>query len=189
MSSNEWYTPAKYIEAAREVMGSIDLDPASSDLANETVKARHYYTKEDNGLEQMWFGRTWLNPPFGRIQTPGQKMNQGIWIRKLLKEDQRGHVDQALLLTTCRPDTSWFSALWDFPICFTDHKVGFYLPEEGRILQEHNHGQGTIFVYMGLWEQRFIEVFSKFGRIAKAIDTPKPVPVSLELWESAGVAV
>lgn len=186
MSTNEWYTPARYVNAARQVMGSIDLDPASCKFANETVKAEHYYTEEENGLEQLWFGRVWLNPPFERSQTPGKKTNQGFWIRKLLQQWEIGHVTQAVLLTTCRPDTSWFAPLWQFPICFADHKVGFYVPEEGQILQEHSHAHGTLFVYLGMWEQTFIEVFSKFGRIAKAIDTPSKVqPVARELWEVA----
>ena len=46
----EWYTPSRYIESARRVMGSIDLDPASCEKANRTVKAGTYYTVEDNGL-------------------------------------------------------------------------------------------------------------------------------------------
>ena len=41
---NEWYTPIDYINDAREVMGSIDVDPASSDIANEIVKATQYFT-------------------------------------------------------------------------------------------------------------------------------------------------
>ena len=47
----ESYTPLKYVESARIVMGSIDLDPASNKMANDAVKAKTYYDKSDNGLE------------------------------------------------------------------------------------------------------------------------------------------
>lgn len=64
--SNEWYTPLKYIEAARAVMGGIDLDPASNESAQQWIKAKQFYIKDDDGLHKPWYGRLWLNPPYGR---------------------------------------------------------------------------------------------------------------------------
>lgn len=52
--NNEWYTPPVFIEAAREVMGSIDTDPASSEVANRTVQAAQFFSAETNGLAQTW---------------------------------------------------------------------------------------------------------------------------------------
>ena len=64
----EWYTPANILEAVAEVLGAIDLDPASSaaQQAHATVKATRYFTIADNSLEQRWRGRVFLNQPYAR---------------------------------------------------------------------------------------------------------------------------
>ncbi len=80
---NEWYTPADYIELARAVLGTIDLDPASSAKAQETVKASMYFTPEEDGLNQLWNGRVWLNPPYAQPWI-------AEFISKLVKEVSAG---------------------------------------------------------------------------------------------------
>jgi hypothetical protein len=52
----EWYTPTLYIEMAREVLGNIDLDPASNDLAQQSIKATQYFTIAEDGLKQSGTG-------------------------------------------------------------------------------------------------------------------------------------
>ena len=67
MRPNEFYTPPHIIEVARACMGGIDLDPASCAMANETVRATAFYGVKDDGLKRPWFGRVWLNPPYGNF--------------------------------------------------------------------------------------------------------------------------
>jgi 16S rRNA G966 N2-methylase RsmD len=59
-----YYTPSEIIELARSVLG--DIDPASSEIANRTVKAGEYFTKKDDGLSKEWFDRVWMNPPYAQ---------------------------------------------------------------------------------------------------------------------------
>lgn len=160
--SNEWYTKAEYVNAAREVMGAIDLDPASCELANRTVKAAQFYTIDDNGLSQSWSGRVWLNPPYGR---DGNDSNQALWSARLIKEFCDGDVSEAVLLVNSVTDCQWFQPLWDFPICFTDHRIRFYNSDGEGNSPTH----GNAFVYFGSQADRFAEIFSQFGAIVKRV--------------------
>lgn len=186
--NNEWYTPARYIEAARKVMGGINLDPASCGLANKTVKAEKIYTKEDNGLSQVWKADSvWLNPPYGKVNpVPGSTRSyQKLFVEKLLREYAVGNVKQAILLLLGNACFAhYFSPLWDFPLCFHDGFISFFKPDGTT----DDFGFGTIFVYLGPNTEAFTTHFSCFGRIVRAIDTTDPKPVSLDLWQLDTVA-
>lgn len=170
--SNEWYTPAKYIEAARAVMQGIDLDPASCEMANRTVKAARYYTKQDDGLKKEWSGNIWLNPPFSA---------QAVWTQKAITEYTRGCAKQIILLLQAATERVWFQPLWEYVLCFSNHQIIFYRPNASPYHIYH----GTCFAYLGSHEEAFIRIFASFGRIAKAIDTPKPArAIQHDLWSN-----
>jgi DNA N-6-adenine-methyltransferase (Dam) len=149
----EWYTPADLIDAARDVLGSIDLDPASSPLANETVKAERYYTVDDDGLTRPWAGQVWMNPPY----TAGLVDR---FVAKLLDEFHAGNVTAALVLTNNSTDTRWWQSLARRSrVCCLAGRVRF-LDEDG------NPGvplQGQTVCYLGDDTSLFTERFDEFG--------------------------
>jgi hypothetical protein len=75
--SSEHYTPPEIVEAARETMGGIDLDPASCLKANRYIKAKRYFTQKDNGYLRDWHGKVFLNPPGGWCDNQGQTVVKG----------------------------------------------------------------------------------------------------------------
>lgn len=64
-ASSEWFTPDVILDRAKQVLGRIDLDPASCEAANRRVEATEFFTKEQDGLSQNWNGAhtIFLNPP------------------------------------------------------------------------------------------------------------------------------
>lgn len=166
-ASNEWYTPAQYIEAARAVMGGIDLDPASNEYAQLTVKAGDWmgpeHTEYIDGLQFEWNGNVWLNPPYGVIDGESQT---GIWARQLISEYDAGRVQQAIFLCNAVTDRQWFQQLWRFPICFTNHRIKFET-QDGTPQQPVN---GNAFVYLGENAVRFARIFSRFGVVVSRME-------------------
>ena len=149
----EWYTPSQYIGAARAVLGGIDLDPASSELANETVKAERFFSEDDDGLSREWAGRVWLNPPYGK--------GSGLFATKLVEEFSAGRVTAAILLLNAYGfDSSWFQPLWNYPICFTDHRIVFTSPNR----ETGGPANANIFAYLGPHDDDFIDAFRPLAR-------------------------
>ena len=152
---NEWYTPADLIQCARKLLGTIDLDPASSQMANETVQAVTWYGVEEDGLAQAWSGNVWMNPPYAR----------GLierFIDRLVTAHLAGDVPEALVLVNNATDTRWFHQMQSVPDRHTlalSYRVRFVSPE-GR---DPNAMQGQVIVYLGQRRQEFADAFRDHG--------------------------
>ena len=118
--NNEWYTPKEFIDAARLVMGTIDLDPASSEIANETIQAEKIYTAKDNGLSLPWFGNVWLNPPYS-----------SDLIGQFAEKVKAKEYNQVIVLVNNATETAWFADIVSVAsaIVFPTSRVKFYKPD------------------------------------------------------------
>lgn len=155
---NEWSTPAVYIEAARTVMGNIDLDPATNETAQTIVKATNFLTAETNGLIHEWKGRIWLNPPYSNGL-------MGQFIEKFLSEFEHGRITEAIVLTHNNTDTGWWHGLANAAValCFPRGRIAFH-DGSGR----SNPTQGQTFFYFNQYDSQsdlFQAIFRKFGVI------------------------
>lgn len=155
--NNEWYTPAPFIEAARSVLGGFDLDPASSEIANRTVKAIQIFTAEDDGLAQDWpVGSIWMNPPYAQPL-------MGQFASKFASEIRRGST--GIVLVNNATETAWFQeiAAECSAICFPKARIKFLDPQgnPGAPLQ------GQAIIYCGPNAGDFEEAFSGFGLVVR----------------------
>ena len=149
---NEWYTPIEFIKAAREVMGRIDLDPASCEAANKTVQATKIFTVNDDGLKQKWRGNVWLNPPYASDLI-------GKFADKVV--ESKDDIEQAIILVNNATETGWFNTLISVAsaVAFPKSRVKFYMADgkTGAPLQ------GQAFIYVGNCPHKFLDVFKAFG--------------------------
>lgn len=161
----DYYTPLQYVESARRVMKGIDLDPASNDELNKTIRAAIHYTIDDDGLKQEWHGRVFLNPPWS-----GQADK---FVNLLLSSYRRRTVEQAiLLLPSAYVDRKYMRTFLDcFPVCLTDHRIKY--GGAGK------NGTGSdAFYYLGPYRQRFVDEFNQYGPVLLRQITSDEMPRS-----------
>lgn len=90
----EWGTP-QWLFDQLDAEFHFDLDPCCT---TENAKCERFFTLADDGLAQLWTGRVFMNPPYGR----------GIdqWMRKAWETWKEGHL--VVCLVPARTDTAWW---------------------------------------------------------------------------------
>lgn len=154
---NEWYTPSEFIEAARVSMGKIDVDPASSRIANKLVGADTFYTASDDGLKQPWRGNVWMNPPYA--QPLIAQFSEAV-----SDKFEKREIKRACVLVNNATETAWFQRMLVLAsaVCFVKSRVKFLDPAgdpSGMPLQ------GQAVIYLGENPYRFARGFAGLGHV------------------------
>jgi hypothetical protein len=116
-----------------------------------------FYSKGDDGLNQPWYGRVWLNPPYSRTLI-------GLFVNKLIAEYEAGRVTAAILMVPLCPDTRWFQAAERAcaAVCYPRMRIHCDKPD-GSI--KRRALRPTAFFYFGNRVAAFQRHFGTLGRV------------------------
>lgn len=95
----DWNTPKSLFDKLNSEF-NFQWDLAAS---KENALCSNFYTKEDDGLKQVWNGICWLNPPYG---DKSSKMVD--WIKKAYEDSQKNPNLTVVMLIPARTNTKWF---------------------------------------------------------------------------------
>ncbi len=165
-NSVEHPTPPAVVEAARKVLGSIDLDPASSAAMNKHIRAKKWIGLPKDGLTAMWRGKVFLNPPGGRAPDAARAAwssasNAVCWWRKLVSEYKMKRVTEAIFIgfnleVLQASQGTLYPDVLRFPFCVPAKRLHF---------QGDAPTHGNVIVYLGSRPVRFQALFSSFGTV------------------------
>lgn len=131
--SVEWYTPKWIFD---ELNMEFDLDPASPFDFETFVSAVTKYTIFDDGLSREWFGRVWLNPPYGP--------DTGFWMRRMADHGN------GVALIFSRTDANWCQQAMKActAMLFMSGRIAF-VPGHENTHKANRAGAGTVLFAFG----------------------------------------
>lgn len=140
-------------------MHGIDLDPYSSEDAQRTVQASHYFTAQTDGIVSRWpaVRCVWVNPPYGKgLIDP--------CVNRLISEYEAGTYQTGIVLINNATETRWFQALTRICIggCMIYKRIQFIDGKGDQKINQNTRGQ--IALYIGDEQERFNEAFRPLGR-------------------------
>jgi len=170
--------------AAHALLEGIDLDVASSKVANQYVEAKEFFTPSDDGLNaQQWYGSVYLFPPSGtyfwerktqrwkmtRSTSPTLVSSHAVWFRKLYRSWLAQEIEQGLYFTNCPDMIRYEQKIFDFPICIL-RTAPTLLKNTSDGVSKHKTCTSFL-VYLPPVNtateatERFIDIYSDKGRI------------------------
>ena len=119
---NDWATPKPFFEMLADRFGTFDIDVCAWP---HNAKCERYYTQDDDGLAQEWYGDAWCNPPYGH----GHIIQ---WMQKAEKEIRHRPLRIVVFLVPAATDTTWFHeycVAHGALILFVKNRIHFSSPE------------------------------------------------------------
>lgn len=118
---DDWATPDLLYSQIVTIFGEFDLDPCA-DITN--TKCPMWFTESQNGLDQKWFGKVFVNPPYSKVKD---------WVYKACDSIHYGHCDQVVMLVASRTDTKWWAHMWGYAkrLLFLQGRVTFVGAKSG----------------------------------------------------------
>lgn len=150
--SIDWCTPEKIWSPIDQFFNGIDLDPCSN--PHSTVPAINRICLPDDGLEEQWFGKVFVNPPYGR-----ELKN---WVIKGIGEYLVGNAQEVIFLIPAYVDTKiWQNGIFGkaSALCFLNGRLKFELNGEPA----QSAPMPCALVYIGSRSKQFITAFRQLG--------------------------
>ncbi|PZU92562.1 MAG: hypothetical protein DCE90_17935 [Pseudanabaena sp.] len=158
---DENYTPKWFIDPCRSFLNGFELDPFSNAIANETIKAKQFFSIDHNGFNQDWsaFKTKWVNPPYSK---PLIEM-------AIAKTLDYAHIGETLLLVNTSSSTRWFHSCMAVCAAYLHPYKRINFDSPYRTTKGNRYDQ-TLF-YFGTRPYEFAADLIALGRAVQPIPT------------------